>query len=261
MSFSITEQTYGFHEIPKIHYQDDSILVLYKPPSWFVHPPENPRYRRGLKRRTCVQWLMDHHNIQAFPAHRLDAATEGVLIFGKTKQATAHLNLQFKNHETEKTYHAIVRGWFKDKNASIDLDLELDSTGILVPCKTIYKTLAEIELPYQVNSRFQTTRYAWLEVKPVSGRWHQIRRHMNRVAHPIIGDREHGDSHHNRFFRDQLKIDGLCLNAVQLTIRHPANDKPMTFNTITTDKWNELQKIFGPMATDYLPSAILNIQS
>lgn len=259
MSFSITEQTYGFNEIPKIHYQDDSILILYKPPSWFVHPPENPRFRRGLKRRTCVQWLMDNHNIQAFPAHRLDAATEGVLVFGKTKEATAHLNQQFKNHQTEKTYHAIVRGWFKEKNGSIDLDLELDSTGTLVACKTLYRTVAEIELPYQVNSSFQTTRYAWLEVKPVSGRWHQIRRHMNRVAHPIIGDREHGDSHHNRFFRDHLKIDGLCLSAVQLKIRHPDNEDEITFKTIVTQKWNDLEKIFE-LSTSRSTSTTLDIQ-
>lgn len=257
---SISEDTYGFNEVPHIHYQDEAILVLYKPPSWFVHPPEDPRYRRGLKRRTCVQWLLDHHHIKAFPAHRLDAATEGILVFGKTKEATAHLNLQFKNHETQKTYHAIVRGWFKEKESSIDLDLELDSTGTLVPCKTFYKTLAEIELPFQVNSKFNTTRYAWLEVKPVSGRWHQIRRHMNRVAHPIIGDREHGDSHHNRFFRDHLKTDGLCLNAVQLTIRHPSTEKPMTFKTIETGKWSNLEKIFGLSSSNYSPSATLDIQ-
>jgi tRNA pseudouridine65 synthase len=262
---SISEQTYGFHEIPKIHYQDDTILVLYKPPSWFVHPPEDPRYRRGLKRRTCVQWLQDQHDIKAYPAHRLDAATEGILIFGKTKEATAHLNQQFKNHETQKTYHAIVRGWFKDKDSSIDLDLELDSTGTLVACKTLYKTRAEIELPFQVNSRFQTTRYSWIEVKPVTGRWHQIRRHMNRVAHPIIGDREHGDSHHNRFFRDQLGIDGLCLSAVQLKLRHPETEKEISFSTIETERWKKLENIFGisgpAMETpSHSPSATLDIR-
>lgn len=244
MSFSITEDTYGFNEVPRIHFEDEVLLVLHKPPSWFVHPPENPRYRRGLKRRTCVQWLLDVHDIKAFPAHRLDAATEGMLIFGKTKVATAHLNSQFKNHETDKTYHAVVRGWFKEKNAVIEQELELDSTGTLVACKTQYKTLGEIELPFQVNSKFETTRYAYLEVKPVTGRWHQIRRHMNRQAHPILGDREHGDSHHNRFFRDQLKIDGLCLGAVKLLLRHPATEEKITFAMTLTPKWIELQRLF-----------------
>lgn len=259
MSFSISEDTFGFHEIPKIHYQDDHVLVLYKPPSWFVHPPENPRYRRGLKRRTCVQWLMDVHNIQAFPAHRLDAATEGVLIFGKTKEATAHLNAQFKNREPKKVYHAIVRGWFKEKNGSVELDLELDSTGTLVNCKTQYQVLSQIELPHQVNSQFHTTRYTWLEVKPITGRWHQIRRHMNRISHPVIGDREHGDSHHNRFFRDHLKVDGLCLRAVFLKLMHPKTGVEISFESPQTERWRHLEKIFtidllnvGPEPTQIL---------
>ena len=58
--------------VPQILFQDEDLLLLFKPSGWFVHPPENPRFRRGLKRRTCVQWLGDAHNIKAFPAHRLE---------------------------------------------------------------------------------------------------------------------------------------------------------------------------------------------
>ncbi|MBC7419536.1 MAG: tRNA pseudouridine(65) synthase TruC [Bdellovibrio sp.] len=231
-------------EFPVIQYQDDEILILYKPPTWFVHPPENKRFRRGLKRRTCVQWLADHHQIRAFPAHRIDAGTNGILIFGKTKESTAHLNLQFKNHEVDKTYHAVVRGWMKEKEGVIQLPLELDSTGELVECETYYKSLGQIELPFSVTPKFQTTRYSWLEVKPKTGRWHQIRRHMNRVAHPIIGDREHGDSHHNRFFREQLKVDGLCLSAIRLEFIHPGTLKKVVFKSMVADKWQHLNEIF-----------------
>ena len=87
-------------KFPSILFEDADILLLNKPATWFVHPPENPRYRRALKRKTCTQWLNDIHGLKAFPAHRIDAATEGLFICGKTKEATAHLNLQFKNHET-----------------------------------------------------------------------------------------------------------------------------------------------------------------
>lgn len=231
-------------EFPVIQYQDDEILILYKPSNWFVHPPENKRYRRGLKRRTCVQWLADEHGLRAFPAHRIDAGTNGILIFGKTKEATAHLNAQFRNHEVQKTYHAVVRGWFKEKNGVIDLELELDSTGERVACETAYSTLAQIELPFSVNVKFPTTRYSWLEVKPKTGRFHQIRRHMNRVAHPILGDREHGDSHHNRFFREQLSVEGLCLSAVRLEFTHPGTLKKVVFESFVSDKWRKLAEIF-----------------
>lgn len=242
-SFSIVDDEPK--EYPSILLQDDHILLLHKPSGWFVHPPENPKYRRGLKRRTCVQWLLDQHNLRAFPAHRLDMATEGILIFGKTKEATAHLNLQFKNHETHKVYYSVVRGWLREEASKIEIPLELDSTGELVACETHYRTLAKIEHNVKISKKFDTSRYSLLEVTPKTGRWHQIRRHMNRVSHPIIGDREHGDSHHNRYFRDTLKINGLCLWAKELHITHPSNGEKLKLHSPISDKWENIHKLFN----------------
>ena len=239
---------------PIILSEDEHILLLYKPSSWFVHPPENPRFRRGLKRRTCVQWLSDRKNTRAFPAHRIDCATEGILIFGKTKDATAELNSQFKNHETRKTYWAVVRGWMKEPEGVIALPLELDSTGELVPCETHYRELKRIEHNVKISKKFDTSRYSLLEVRPKTGRWHQIRRHMNRVSHPIIGDREHGDSHHNRYFRDSLGIDGLCLWAKSLEIRHPGSGERLNLQSPQSEKWNKIEELFNaPSATSGIP--------
>lgn len=232
-------------EFPRILFEDNEILLLYKPANWFVHPPENPKYRRGLKRRTCVQWLSDVHNIKAFPAHRLDAATEGIFICGKNKLATAHLNLQFKNHEINKIYYAIIRGWPQEPNGHIHIPLENLSTGELAPCETNYVTLAQIEHPVKIGKRFDTSRYSLIEVNPKTGRWHQIRRHMNRISHPIIGDREHGDSHHNRYFRDQLQVDGLCLWAKELVLTHPQTGAKLKFESPISDKWLKLKSLFS----------------
>ncbi len=130
------------------------------------------------------------------------------------------------------------------KKTKITLDLELDSTQELVPCETQYEVLSEIELPYQINSKFKTTRYSLLKVKPITGRWHQIRRHMNRVAHPILGDREHGDSHHNRFFRDQLQIAGLCLFAYQIEFTHPTTLELMSFKSLSDENLKKISQLF-----------------
>ena len=232
-------------EFPRILFEDEDLLLLFKPSNWFVHPPENPRFRRGLKRRTCVQWLSDVHGIKAFPAHRLDAATEGILIFGKNKNSTAHLNSQFKNHETVKVYYAVVRGWIREDQGRIELPLELTSTGELVNCETGYRTLATIEHAVKISKKFDTSRYSLLEVTPKTGRWHQIRRHMNRISHPIVGDREHGDSHHNRYFRDQLQLDGLCLWAKELTVTHPGSGEKIKFVSPISEKWIALEKLFN----------------
>lgn len=229
---------------PEIIFEDESLALVYKPANWFVHPPENPKYRRGLKRRTCVQWFSDHKNLKIYPAHRLDSATEGIFICGKNKEVTAHLNLQFKNRETVKTYLAAVRGWMKDDSGRIELPLLNNSTQEMAECTTDYRVLSKIELPNPVGKKFATSRYSLLEVRPLTGRWHQIRRHMNRVSHPIIGDREHGDSHHNRFFRDEIKIDGLCLWAKELIITHPISAEKITFQSPTSQKWLDLYKLF-----------------
>lgn len=231
-------------EEPSILFEDDSILVLFKPASWFVHPPEDPRHRRGLKRRTCVQWLMDVHGIKANPAHRIDVPTEGLLLFGKTKVATADLNLQFKNQLVKKMYQAVVRGWFNTPSGDISLPLELDSTGELVPCLTNYQTAGCIEQDFSIHPKFETSRYSFIHAQPRSGRWHQIRRHMNRVSHPIIGDREHGDSRHSRYFREQLQIEGLCLRAHQIKFLHPDTQSPVHFTSPTTLKWHLISKLF-----------------
>jgi tRNA pseudouridine65 synthase len=240
---------------PSIVYQDEHLLVLYKPPRYYVHPPENKYARQKVGRNTCLHWLSDHHNLTASPIHRLDYPTEGLVIFGLQLHATQVLNQMMREKQIYKQYDAIVRGWLEDDYGSIDLPLELDSTGELAPCQTLYSTVQRIELPYSVHSQFQTTRYSWLTLELKTGRWHQIRRHMNRVSHPVIGDREHGDSHHNRFFRDQLGINGLCLRAKRLKFTHPIENKVIDLTTPTTqsqnkylntdiDKWNKLELIF-----------------
>lgn len=230
---------------PFIVYEDEALTVLFKPSRYYVHPPENKFAKQKVGRNTCIHWLQDHQNQRANPIHRLDYPTEGLVIFGKTTEATQKLNFMMRNKEITKYYDAIVRGWFKDPYGIIDMQLELDSTQELVDCVTLYSTQKTLEVNDSVHSRFSTSRYSWLDIELKTGRWHQIRRHMNRVAHPVIGDREHGDSHHNRYFRDHLKIDGLCLKAKRLVFTHPIENKILDLKCPVSPKWESLQKLFN----------------
>ncbi|MFN3698279.1 MAG: pseudouridine synthase [Pseudobdellovibrio sp.] len=232
---------------PSIVYQDDDLVILMKPSHVYVHPPECRIARKTVGRKTCIHWLMDRHKIMAHPAHRLDFATEGLVIFCKNTKTSSEMNKQMREHAIQKEYDVIVRGWLTPEKGQIDKPLELDSTGELVPALTIYKTLKKIELDYSVNSRFPTSRYSWLHVELKTGRWHQIRRHMNRIAHPVIGDREHGDSHHNRFFRDHLHINGLCLKAKRLKFLHPHQNTIIDATAPQTELWNNIHLLFNPL--------------
>lgn len=229
---------------PTILFQDQDLLVLQKPPGWFVHPPEYKWKGRAPALPVLTKWLLREYEFRAFPAHRLDAATEGVLVFGLNKESTAHLNAQFKTRQVQKTYFAAIRGWMPKAEGVLDQALPLDSTGELAESITSYRTVAQIELPYRVNSPHSTSRYAWVEVSPLTGRWHQIRRHFNMCAHPVIGDREHGDSHHNRFFRDHLGINGLCLFAAELRITHPTSNETLHLKALTSDRLDKLKNLF-----------------
>lgn len=230
--------------LPHVIHEDEHIIALYKPCSYYVHPPESKFAKQRAGRNTCIHWLEDVHKVYANPIHRLDFATEGIVIFAKTRDANQKMNLMMRAKEFSKYYDAIVRGWFKEPYGKIELPLESDSSGELVECTTLYSTAHTFEVATSVHSKHPTSRYSWLDIELQTGRWHQIRRHMNRVAHPVIGDREHGDSHHNRFWRDEMKIDGLCLKAKRIVFTHPMENKTMDIVCPVSAKWQLLRTLF-----------------
>lgn len=231
-------------EPPQIIFQDENILVLFKPSHMYVHPPEDRIARKAVGRRTCIHWLSDEHKILANPIHRLDFSTEGLVLFGKNNLTNSLLNIQMRQRQIQKYYDAVVRGWFSESFGEINLPLESDTGDEFKECRTLYSTVTQIELPCCVNSKFQTARYSLLDIELKTGRWHQIRRHMNRASHPVLGDRTHGDSHHNRFFRDELNIERLCLKAKRLEFFHPHTDQKIVLHSPESNMWKKINKLF-----------------
>ena len=88
------------------------------------------------------------------------------------------------------------------------------------PALTHFHKLGEIELPVAVD-RYPSSRYALLELNPVTGRRHQLRRHLKHIAHPIIGDATYGKGRHNRFFAEHLGCHRLLLACSAMAFRHP----------------------------------------
>src|SRR5690606_15794082 len=104
---------------------------------------------------------------------------------------------QFTNKSTDKKYWSIVRGFCADE-LTIDYALYRDD-GVLQDAITKIKTLdkAEINLPH---GKHLTSRYSLIEATPLTGRMHQIRKHMAHILHPIIGDRPHGCNKQNKLW-------------------------------------------------------------
>ncbi len=215
-------------ELP-IVYRDEHIVVIDKPPGLLVHRSEIDRHET----RFAIQILRDQIGRRVWPAHRLDRGTSGLLVFGLSPEIASQLGRQFEAGTVEKRYWAVVRG-HPPASGSIDHPLsrqrdayefqgEEQSTEAQ-EALTHFRKLAEIELPVAVD-RYPTSRYALLELEPVTGRRHQLRRHLKHLAHPIIGDATHGKGRHNRFFATEFGCHRLLLACVRLGFEHPADPR------------------------------------
>lgn len=225
-------------------YQDEYFIAVNKPSGFHVHPHENPQHRVS-RDKICLYLARNMMKQHVYPVHRLDAGTSGVLVFALSSESASQLCKLFADRTAEKTYQAIVRGFVMDAG-TIELPLELDSSGDVVEAKTSYRRLGTLELPIPVGKKFPTARYSWVEVTPHTGRFHQIRRHFNRISHPLLGDGEHGDTRHNQFFRNHIGIEGLCLKAQRLEFLHPWSGENVSLEAPLCDKWIRLQRLFHP---------------
>jgi len=195
--------------------------------------------------------LRDQIGRRVQPVHRLDRGTSGVLLFAFDAAVTRALSRQFEDNEVEKTYLAVVRGW-PDEEGLIDhaLSRRFDEYGRSLPdappqpAQTRYRRLAVIELPVAVD-RYPSARYALVELSPLTGRQHQLRRHMKHIAHPIIGDATHGKGRHNRYFAEAFGCPRLLLACTRLALRHPAGGQPLAIAAPVGDQFAALLERFG----------------
>lgn len=228
----------------EILYQDNDLIAINKPSGWLVH-------RSWLDKHETVvvmQTLRDQIGQHVFPVHRLDRPTSGILLFALSSEIARLMSEQFATKQIEKTYHAIVRGYVEGE-ATIDYPLveELDkiadkfsdSNKPAQDAVTTYRGISKIEVPIKVG-KFDTARYSFVELKPKTGRKHQLRRHMKHIFHPILGDSKHGDLHQNRAFAEFFSIKRLMLHASKLQITHPINHDPIIIEANLDQQWQDI---------------------
>ena len=209
-----------------IIYQDQHLVVIDKPSGLLVH-----RSRLASDAKVfAMQLLRDQLGQHVYPLHRLDRPTSGLLVFALDSDTARLVNEQWAERSVEKTYHAVVRGYVDDGGIidyplkeELDKIADKDARGDKEAQQAVteYRCLKRIELPFKVSKKHDTSRYSLVELKPKTGRKHQLRRHMSHIRHPIIGDSRHGEGRHNRFFRDQFGCDRLLLAATQIRFQHP----------------------------------------
>ncbi|KAF0128971.1 MAG: tRNA pseudouridine65 synthase [Bacteroidetes bacterium] len=221
-----------------ILHSDDHLVAINKPHGLLVHKSMIAADASEF----AIQLLRDQLGRRVYPAHRLDRKTAGVLLFALDHETDSLMQQQFMRHETVKVYHAIVRG-FMDEEGVIDYPL-VNEKGQSQEAVTHYRRLktAELEIP---SSGFNTSRFSLVEVRPLTGRMHQIRKHLAHVFHPIIGDRPHGCNKQNRLFLEHWNHNDMLLHAVSLEFTHPVSGEKLKITASYQDSFQHIMKVMG----------------
>ena len=197
----------------KVLYQDEHLVAIEKPSGYHVHPPEDGwPVTEGENAMKLLRAQLG--GTYLYPIHRIDRPTSGVVIYGLSKEAASGFGELNRERRISKKYMAMTRGWADDEGL---VDEPLDGAA----CTTSYKTLARAEIPHPMSG-FSSARLSLLSLKPEGGHYHQIRRHLNRINRPIIGDFQHGDRPHNRLFAGPAyNAPGLFLKCTSMEFDHP----------------------------------------
>ena len=233
----------------EIIYEDESLVAINKEAGLLVH-------RSWLDKgetRFAMQLTRDAVGCHVFPVHRLDRPTSGVLLFAKSSSVARSLTEAFTEHRVTKEYLAVVRGYIPAQG-SVDYALSFKPDAIAdkfadldKPAQeavTHWQSLAQIELPFAVSKKHDTSRYSLVRLTPKTGRKHQLRRHMRHLFHHIVGDTSHGDGRHNRFFRSQYGCARMLLHAQSLALNHPVSGEPLLLKAGLDDQWLRILEAF-----------------
>jgi tRNA pseudouridine65 synthase len=182
----------------RVLHQGDGWVVIAKPGRLLVH-----RTEQAPKAEAVVQLLRDQLGCHVYPVHRLDRGASGCLLVATERVTVAPLQAALA--DADKRYVAFVRGAFRSESAVVETPMK-DDNGILKDARSHVRRLGASVEP----------RCSLLEVRPETGRYHQVRRHVRDLGHPVIGDREHGDSRVNGEWRARDPDLRLGLHALSL---------------------------------------------
>jgi tRNA pseudouridine65 synthase len=202
----------------EIVYQDDYIVAINKPHGLLVHRSPIASDVKVFAMQTLRNQL-DRH---VFPVHRIDRKTSGILLFAFSKEILTTFSKLFEEQKITKEYEAIVRGWTPDKFSS-EREIGNDK-GVKQSASTTFSTIETFEKNW-VSTKYPTSRYSHILAFPKTGRYHQIRKHLNHLSFPIICDRPHGCKDQNRFFKQTFEISTMPLHARKLSFHHPYLNK------------------------------------
>ncbi len=219
--FTATKDIYNVQKTFKVLYEDNHVLIVYKPAGLLVHEDKNESVNTLTNQ--VLSYLANKNELDLSrentfmpgPVHRLDRNTSGIVIFGKTLAALQVLNEMIKQrHCIEKSYLTICKGKVNQKRNLKGYIVKLDDQAQVKLVSKDYPgalTMETIVKPVKYNND-----YSKVEVTLITGRMHQIRVHLSSIDHPIIGDRKYGDFELNKFVKKEFGLNHQLLHAYKI---------------------------------------------
>jgi|LauGreDrversion4_1035100.scaffolds.fasta_scaffold25313_2 tRNA pseudouridine65 synthase len=192
----------------RVLHQTERFAIVAKPAGCVVHRDKySPADEVPL-----LQRVRDQLGRHVHPVHRLDGGTSGCVLFAFDSATTALLQEAMSNPSAQKTYLAMVRGDASHIRDMVVNRCVKDADGYEKDAQTHFDCVAAC-------SNEISERSSLLVATPLTGRWHQIRKHLNGLSHPILGDAKHGDSRVNRWWRQHYDLKSLGLHCERLQLQ------------------------------------------
>lgn len=229
-------------------YRDRWLLAVHKPAGLLVHRSPIDRHETEFALQYARALNGGEH---VYPVHRLDRPTSGLLLFARDPGTARALGKMFMSGSVKKTYLAMVRGWTPESGV---IDHPLREHPADRRCKneeqpvrearSCFRQLATVEIPVEIEG-YPSSRYSLVELKPETGRKHQLRRHMQHISHPIIGDTNYGRTRHNHYFAERFGQSRLMLAATAMAFMHPVTGQPVTLKSIPEASFMQVLTVFS----------------
>ena len=192
---------------------------------------------------SLLQLILDDTNLKVYPIHRLDRKTSGIILLAKEKEFVSKFQDLFSSNAISKTYYGILRG-YSPSFKIIDSPVKGRDANVHKEAETHLTTLEQNILNIPVKP-YETSRYSLVKLVPKTGRLHQLRIHMNKISHPLIGDPKYGDKNHNTMFDENFGCKNLFLHAGMLEFEHPYSKEKLQLKASFPKDWITIFKEFS----------------
>jgi len=224
-----------------ILFEDDYIVCASKPNNVVVHHAHHSR--NVADEASLLQLLQEQCGEKMYPIHRLDRKTSGIILLAKKSEYVAKFQELFMNNQIQKTYYGIVRGHAPETKI-IDSPVKGRDANVHKEAETHLATAKTVTINIPVKP-YDTSRYSLVKLTPKTGRLHQLRIHMNKISHPLIGDPKYGDKNHNMMFLENFNCENLFLHAHSLEFTHPYLNEKLEVIADFPQDWNTVFEKFG----------------